>query len=435
MSESVLAWLVIVVEGPDALTELCGVSLLERMRRSARQIGFGEATVLSNCVEVVRKHLGRQSWRRTDLSLEYRQVQSAAVTVKDVLTCRSHITYRPDTRVLIWFANFCCDPRLLRDLVKAARDTALLDLDPPQMVAPLWQNAAASRVCAAVVSPEWLSTSDSAADLHATLDLAASNGRLALLDAAQQDGYLSSMRRAVRPLVFPAPSPTLRPLAERLLLDETQKGVLDFPALVHAPIEKWLVSHLCRTTVTPNQITLLVALLGLAVTFFYSSGYLWVGTLLALAIGILDGVDGKLARLKIQTTKVGRIEHTLDLFIEMSWWAALAYYFHSTGQLPYAYAVLTSFYLFYFLARLARGFIQRRIGRSLDDFAPFDRLVRYVAGRRNIYAWLFTLSLLMGAPATGFVLLCSWGIVSAMIHIYRSVQIAISREQATGPAS
>jgi hypothetical protein len=53
----------------------------------------------------------------------------------------------------------------------------------------------------------------------------------------------------------------------------------------------------------------------------------------------------------------------------------------------------------------------------------FDRLVRYVAGRRNIYTWLFAFCLLLGMPANGFVLLCCWGIASSAIHIFRAIQI------------
>src|SRR5213596_2227676 len=119
------------------------------------------------------------------------------------------------------------------------------------------------------------------------------------------------MRRTIRPLFFFAPLPECQPVTKRLLRDATLKGVLDFPALVHAPIEKWLVSHLCRTTITPNQITLGAGVLGLSVTVLYALGYLWVGALLALIVGVLDGVDGKLARLKVQTTRLGKGEHVL----------------------------------------------------------------------------------------------------------------------------
>jgi phosphatidylglycerophosphate synthase len=41
------------------------------------------------------------------------------------------------------------------------------------------------------------------------------------------------------------------------------------------------------------------------VTVLYALGYLWAGALLALIIGVLDGLDGKLARLKVQMTKAG----------------------------------------------------------------------------------------------------------------------------------
>jgi hypothetical protein len=52
--------------------------------------------------------------------------------------------------------------------------------------------------------------------------------------------------------------------------------------------------------------------------------------------------------------------------------------------------------------------------------------VRIVAGRRNIYTWLFTFFLAIGAPATGFIWLCFWGVASAIIHIFRALQIGLS---------
>jgi hypothetical protein len=104
-----------------------------------------------------------------------------------------------------------------------------------------------------VVSGEWLSTKNRATALRQELESDVVAGRIGTVDAAKQQAYIRGMRRSIRPF-FPAPSPECRPLAESLLRDATQKGVLDFPALVHAPIEKWLVSHLCRTRITPNQI-------------------------------------------------------------------------------------------------------------------------------------------------------------------------------------
>jgi 1L-myo-inositol 1-phosphate cytidylyltransferase / CDP-L-myo-inositol myo-inositolphosphotransferase len=421
MLETSLPQLLIVADSPEALTDLCGISLLERTRRNVRQLGFCEAMILSKSPKSIGEHVARQSWHLEDIALEFRERKGPQLTIGDFQDCLAA------GRVLVVCAGFYCDGRLLRALAQAEQDSVLIDSDVPSITAPLWKNSGKQSfgrsVCAAVVSGEWLSRKNRNAVLRKELESDVMSGRIAAVDAAKQQAYVPSMRRSVRPVFFPAPLPEFRPLAERLLRDATQSGVLDFPALVHAPIGKWLVSHLCRTTITPNQITLGTGVLGFSVTVLYALGYLWVGALLALIVGVLDGVDGKLARLKVQTTRLGKGEHVLDYCIEMSWWAALAYYFHADGQVPYAYTIWLVFFVADLLVRRAKGFVGRKLGRSLDDVSRFDRLVRYVAGRRNIYTWLFTFSLALGMPANGFIWLCFWGIASAVIHVFRALQI------------
>src|SRR6266705_914630 len=328
MTEPFRPPLLIVADSPGALTELCGISMLERMRRIALHLGFREAMILSNSVKAVATHVANESWHRTDVSLTFRERTGAKVTVADAQT-----------------------------------NPALIDSDPPSIIAPLSENldthSSGRLLCAALLSSEWLSRKNRASTLVEEIISDTMAGRIARVDAARQQAYVGSMRRSVRPVFFPAPSFERRPLAERLLRDATQKGVLDFPALVHAPIEKWLVLHLCRTTITPNQITLGTGVLGLGVTLLYACGYLWAGVLLALVIGVLDGIDGKLARLKAQTTKLGKREHDLDYFVETSWWAALAYRFHATGQIRYAYVIFSAFFAFHMLERVAKKAVKR----------------------------------------------------------------------------
>jgi phosphatidylglycerophosphate synthase len=438
MTEPFRPPLLIVADSPEALMDLCGISLLERMRRIALQLGFHEAMILSNSVKTMATHVANESWRRADVSLTFREHTGANVTVGDILDCLTALRVASDGRILIVFASFYCDERLLRSLADAPTNSALIDSDPPSIIAPLLEKSdshSSRLLCAALLSSEWLSQKNRAGTLLEELISDMMAGRIARVDAARQEAYVASMRRSVRPVFFPAPSLERRPLAERLLRDATQKGVLDFPAIVHAPIEKWLVSHLCRTTITPNQITLGTAVLGLGVTLLYACGYLWAGALLALVIGVLDGIDGKLARLKAQTTKLGKKEHDLDYFVETSWWMALAYHFHATGQVRYPYVIFFIFFAFQRLERMAIQAVQRRIGRNLDDFTPFDRLVRIVAGRRNIYTWLFTFFLVIRAPATGFIWICFWGVASAVIHIIRVLQIGFTGEDRVAPTS
>ena len=419
--------LLIVADSPEALTGLCGISLLERTRRVALHLGFREVMVLSNSVEAMAEHVAKQSWHRSDLSLMFRERRAAKVTVGDILDCLAAMRVPSDGRILIVFAGFYCDERLFRSLARTQTSSALIDSNPPSVIAPLLENSDAHSVgrlvCATLLSSEWFSGKNRAAPLAQEVTLDMMTGQIASVDAAQEPAYVESMRRNLRPVFFPAPSPERRLLAERLLREATQSGVLDLPALVHAPIEKWIVSHLCRTSITPNQITLGTGILGLSVTLLYAIGHLSVGALLALLVGILDGVDGKLARLKVQTTRIGKGEHLLDYFVEMSWWAALAYHFHATGQVRYAYVIWLIFFACDSLERLAKRSVKLRVGRSIDDVSGFDRFVRYVAGRRNIYTWLFTFCLLTGPPANGFILLCLWGMATAAVHIFRALQI------------
>jgi phosphatidylglycerophosphate synthase len=421
MTEHFRPPLLIVADLPQALTDLCGISLLERMRRTALHLGFREATILSNSKKSVTEHFATQSWHREDIALKFRERKGPQLTIGDIQEGLSA------ERILVVWADFCCDERLLRSLAQAQRDSVLIDSDVPSITAPLWKNSGAHSFgrgpCAAVISSEWLSRKNGSAALRQELESDLMAGDIAAFDAAKHQAYIMDMRRSVRPVFFPAPSPERRLLAERFLRDATQSGVLDFPALVHAPIEKWIVSHLCRTSITPNQITLGTGILGLSVTLLYAFGHLWVGALLALLVGILDGVDGKLARLKVQTTRIGKGEHLLDYFVEMSWWAALACHFHATGEVRHAYVIWLIFFACDSLERLAKWSVELRVGRSIDDVSRFDRLVRYVAGRRNIYTWLFTFCLLAGASATGFILLCLWGMATAAIHIFRALQI------------
>jgi phosphatidylglycerophosphate synthase len=213
-------------------------------------------------------------------------------------------------------------------------------------------------------------------------------------------------------------------VAERFLRDVAQNGVLDFPGLLHAPAEDWIVKRLCRSSVTPNQVTIITMLLGLTVTALFGAGHLWWGVVLACAIGVLDGVDGKLARIKVETTTVGTWEHVLDYGIELSWWTALAYHFRPT-TLPSAFWLLLLLVGADLVDRLAKRVVKRKVGRNLDDVSSFDRLVRCIGGRRNINIWILAAALALGDAANGFVLFCWWGAATAAVHVVRALQIRL----------
>src|SRR6478609_7702738 len=141
MTEPFPAPLLIVADAPEALTDLCGISLLERMRRVALQLGFHEATILSNSVQTMATHVANESWRRAGVSLTFREHTNADVTVGDILDNLAALRVASDGRVLIVFAGFYCDERLLRSLADAQTNSALVDSDPPSIIAPLLKSS------------------------------------------------------------------------------------------------------------------------------------------------------------------------------------------------------------------------------------------------------------------------------------------------------
>jgi hypothetical protein len=51
----------------------------------------------------------------------------------------------------------------------------------------------------------------------------------------------------------------------------------------------------------------------------FRDGHLIGGIVLALIIGIVDGLDGKQARIRVETSVLGKIEHRFDSFFEVVW--------------------------------------------------------------------------------------------------------------------
>jgi phosphatidylglycerophosphate synthase len=386
--------LVILADAPDALVELFGISLLERLLRIAQRLGFREAVILSKTPAEIAAHLAKPSWARAKVSLNFRSREADRLVISQVAPGAA--------RTLLVSAGFYYDARLLKTLAEQPITTVLVDSAPPTDSLPLWRKEGI--------------------DVAGATLLNAATERTGQCDAASEPTYVMSLRKHVRPVFFPAPTPENIPLAEKYVRDVAQNGVLDFPGFLDSPIEDWIVKKLCRTAIRPNQVTLLTMCIGVVVTALFATGGLWWGVALAYAIEVLDGVDGKLARTKVETTTAGEWEHEVDYTIELSWWTALAFHFHGTG-LTNAWWLLALYVISDLVDRLAKRAAKRKVGRNLDDVSNFDRFVRCIGARRNINIWILIAALALGDAVNGFVLICWWGAASALAHVVRAVQI------------
>jgi hypothetical protein len=134
-----------------------------------------------------------------------------------------------------------------------------------------------------------------------------------------------------------------RRIAERKLLKRSGKAA-DSPVAkwFDRNISGWLTRYLVRLPVTPNQVTVLNALLGLMGAVLLLAGGYWAtvagSAILVLSI-ILDGCDGEIARLKFLESEFGR---KLDFFLDnvvntAAIFAVGAGYFLQSGESLYLY--------------------------------------------------------------------------------------------------
>ncbi len=232
--------------------------------------------------------------------------------------------------------------------------------------------------------------------------------------------YSADRRREV-PLLWALPKDEAGVRATNdVVVAAAQKGCLDWPArFIHPPIEDALVRLLAPTGVTPNMVTLATGLLGIGVAYAFANGALWWGLGLALLCGPLDGVDGKLARTRIEFSRWGDLEHALDKLLEYGWYLAAAFWFASTRGtgLPWAVAALI---ILPALAEAVQGeFYRRMTGQQLDDSGRFERAFRLVAGRRNTFLWTWACFAVFGLWFEGFVALAIYSVSTTAVAQWR----------------
>ncbi|HEY2103423.1 MAG TPA: CDP-alcohol phosphatidyltransferase family protein [Chthoniobacterales bacterium] len=406
---------IIIADSPGALVELCGISILERLLRTLQRSGINRATVLTNTSKLISEALATPSWARAEIDLRVCRRPDGAVMIEQI------IASWPENAesLLIVRGNTIFDIRLLRLLLEQDTTTVLVDSSPPaeqESLVVSAPNTCAGKLCGvALIQHGW--ASGQSGSFENALSKGLERGTLAILDVAAQPLYSPALRRNLRPFWFRTPSPAQEKTAENVLLDSVQKGSPDLPALIHAPIERFLIRHLCKTPVRPNHFTAAWALAALITTVLFATGRLMWGIVFALIVGIVDGLDGKQARLKVETTKGGKIEHQLDSIFEIAWPTALACHFYISGQLPSAFLYLALLVIAEALDGIGKLGVYVPAERRLVEPDFFDRIVRLFGGRRNIYIWVLIAAVAWGVPAKALIVMAYWEVVTATVDL------------------
>lgn len=118
----------------------------------------------------------------------------------------------------------------------------------------------------------------------------------------------------------------------------------------------------------PNTISLLASLVGVLAAFFFLLGHSATGGLLLLFSGILDTMDGTVARLGERASKFGAIlDSSLDRYVEMFVFMGITWHFRDSSMFFWSFlAIMGSMMVSYVRARAQSlgvhqvvGFMQR----------------------------------------------------------------------------
>ncbi|HLL30947.1 MAG TPA: CDP-alcohol phosphatidyltransferase family protein [Allosphingosinicella sp.] len=239
------------------------------------------------------------------------------------------------------------------------------------------------------------------------------------------------LRKKERPFMDRLAPENLRSL-ERASYFGAYKGVTDILTKYLWP--EWalvLTRWAARIGMSPNQVSLVGAILCLLATWLFYEGRYWPGLAAGLAFMVLDTVDGKLARCTITSSKIGEvIDHGIDLVHPPFWWWAWGVGLHAWGR-PLAQemfwwtlAVILGGYV---VQRLIEGAFIVRFGMHIHVWRRFDSRFRLITARRNPNMVILLAFLAVGRPDWGLVAVATWTLISLVVHMVQLAQAMAAR--------
>jgi phosphatidylglycerophosphate synthase len=273
------------------------------------------------------------------------------------------------------------------------------------------------------------------AEIRASMESSSpwSGDGLERIDAETAEISYAELRKRDRPFVLPLDPADPVPV-ERAAYDASYKGVTDVLTLyLWRKAAFYLTRWAAQAGMTPNQITLIGAVLCVATFFLWMKGLYWPGVATAFGFMVLDTVDGKLARCTGQSSKWGNIfDHGLDLVHPPFWWWAWANglnYRDDPFELVYEWLIILAIVIGYVVQRVIEGIFMRKYGMHIHVWRPLDSQFRLITARRNPNMVILVASLLVGRPDMGLELVALWTLVSLIFHAVRLAQANAAAER------
>ena len=182
-----------------------------------------------------------------------------------------------------------------------------------------------------------------------------------------------------------------------------------------------------RIGMTPNQVTLIGAIMCVMATCLFWNGHYWWGMAAGLVFMVLDTVDGKLARCTITSSYWGNIfDHGLDLVHPPFWWWAWGVGLSHLGLALSSGAfasVMIAIVGGYVVQRLIEGAFMRLYGGlHIHAWQKVDSDFRLITARRNPNMVILFVATLLQRPDLGLIAVAWWTVISCLFHAVRLLQ-------------
>jgi phosphatidylglycerophosphate synthase len=241
--------------------------------------------------------------------------------------------------------------------------------------------------------------------------------------------YNDQLRKREPPFLLPLAAEQL-PAIEARVFAGSYKGVTDFVTLYLWPRPARAFTRLCANLgITPNTVTTAsLVLVLLAMWAFWRGQFAW-GLVAAWGMTFLDTVDGKLARVTLNSSKFGDLyDHLIDLLHPPFWWWAWVVGLGVVGMaLPGDSVALTVIVAGYILQRLEEGIFIARHKMDMHVWQWFDSKFRLVTARRNPNLAILTVAVILGRPDVGIQVVAVWVAICLVVHAVRLVQAELTR--------
>ena len=224
-------------------------------------------------------------------------------------------------------------------------------------------------------------------------------------------------------------------ILEKYLYDKSYKGITDCVTKWWWPRPARHIVKLCtHLKISPNMVTGFGWVLTIVTGFaFYQSEYL-LGLVTGWLMTFLDTVDGKLARVSLQSSQLGHVmDHALDIIHPPIWYWCWAM---SLGVTSIEFMGINasliewgSLMLFaYVLGRVFEGLFQWWFKTaSIFCWKPIDSYHRLFTARRNPSMIILSIALIFSSPMLGFIWVVLWALMSDLILAARFLMGIIAK--------